>query len=280
MVGTAKAAKAETPDAHFTATQILYGVAPRVLQNLGKNEKVAPGGQVGKDSALYQFLNSNGAGDAATLRAGEGVPHNGSSGLGFTTDAIVRVVGNVYFQGGNYDFKVHSDDGFRLRIDGKDIIDFDKNRSPSDTISLEKHPQGIEISEGVHEVELVYWEQGSQGVLDFKYKLNGDTAYKTLDLTNVLMLRPEETLDLNELQDIQQNNGKWEIRTGDILDGEEGRDNITGSDGRDFIFGDEGNDILAGGAGKDTFIFGTKMHNGHDVIKDFTIGEESPDVGH
>ena len=70
------------------------------------------------------------------------------------------------------------------------------------------------------------------------------------------------------------NNPAWHIRTGATLDGGEGKDDITGSDGRDFIYGHDGNDSLTGGKGGDTFIYNTKAANGHDVIKDFKIGED------
>ena len=76
------------------------------------------------------------------------------------------------------------------------------------------------------------------------------------------------------MQDLHNNNGTWEVRTGSALDGNHGSNHITGSEGRDFLYGHEGDDQLAGGTGRDTFIYNTKAANGHDVIKDFKIGED------
>ncbi|WP_392406918.1 Ig-like domain-containing protein [Cardiobacterium hominis] len=275
LVGTTNAAKAGIPDARFKSTNIKYGMDPAVSDNLGNNEKVAPGGTVTKASALYQFLNANGRSDAASLQVEEGVPNKGTSGLGFTTDSMVRVVGKVYFEGGNYDFRVYSDDGYRLMIDGKEVSKFNGNRAPASTDS-----ENVSIDEGFHTVEMIYWEQGSNARLHMQYKEHGsdESHYKTLDMGNNLMMHPDANIDLNQLQDVH-NTGTaekpvWEVRTGATLDGGEGKDNITGSDGRDFIYGHDGNDSLTGGKGDDTFIYNTKAANGHDVIKDFKIGED------
>ena len=186
-------------------------------------------------------------------------------------------MGHVYFGEGTYDFKFALDNGATVRIDGKDIY---KDFSISEADTLGKHPNGIHLTEGVHSVEIIYLEEGSVSTLHMQYKAHGaaDSTYQTLGLDNNLMLKPEASLDLNQLQDVHNtgtaNNPAWHIRTGATLDGGEGKDDITGSDGRDFIYGHDGNDSLTGGKGGDTFIYNTKAANGHDVIKDFKIGED------
>nr|WP_315179994.1 Calx-beta domain-containing protein [uncultured Cardiobacterium sp.] len=266
-----------TPDARFTVTDINYGGAKAVSSGLANNEKTAVGQGLSQSSALRNFLDVNGAEDADSARVEAGAPYKGTSGLGYTTDAAVRIVGHVYFGEGTYDFKFALDNGATVRIDGKDIY---KDYSISEADTLGKHPNGIHLTEGVHSVEIIYLEEGAVSTLHMQYKAHGaaDSSYQTMGLDNNLMLKPEASLDLNQLQDVHNtgtaNNPAWHVRTGATLDGGEGKDDITGSDGRDFIYGHDGNDSLTGGKGGDTFIYNTKAANGHDVIKDFKIGED------
>ena len=277
VTGEIKSAAEGTPDARFTVTDINYGGKAAVSSGLANNEKTAVGQGLSQSSALRNFLDVNGAEDADSARVEAGAPYKGTSGLGYTTDAAVRIVGHVYFGEGTYDFKFALDNGATVRIDGKDIY---KDFSISEADTLGKHPNGIHLTEGVHSVEVIYLEEGAVSTLHMQYKAHGaaDSSYQTMGLDNNLMLKPEANLDLNQLQDVHNtgtaNNPAWHIRTGATLDGGEGKDDITGSEGRDFIYGHDGNDSLTGGKGADTFIYNTKAANGHDVIKDFKIGED------
>lgn len=58
----------------------------------------------------------------------------------------------------------------------------------------------------------------------------------------------------------------------DFLDGGEARDEIYGLSGDDTLKGGQGFNKLWGGAGKDTFILTPGY--GHDIIRDFIIGED------
>ena len=67
----------------------------------------------------------------------------------------------------------------------------------------------------------------------------------------------------------------------DILDGGEGNDTLIGFNGRDILIGGAGDDILignndtdilTGGTGSDVFVFTT--NSGHDIITDFSVGED------
>ncbi|RKW17200.1 MAG: hypothetical protein D8H94_04450, partial [Cardiobacterium sp.] len=172
VVGTSKSAKEGAPDARFKATNIQYGMDPEVNDNLGNNQKTAAGESVTKGSAMYQFLEANSGSDAGSLRAEAGVPNQNTSGMGYTTDSMVRIAGKVYFKEGYYDFSVKSDDGFRMRLDDGDTfsMEYNGNRSIGETLSTTDHPNGVYISEGFHNVEMLYWEQGSYARLHMQYK--------------------------------------------------------------------------------------------------------------
>jgi len=273
ITGSQRAAAEGTPDARFTVSKIHYAET-----NLTDNEKAAPGEHVSKDSGLYRFLERYGAGDGSSIVAEAGKPNKSTSGIGYTTDAAMRVIGNVYFDKGVYDFSMVVDNGAILRIDGQEVIRQDTYTNKVDTLG--RHPNGVELSEGLHTVEIIYMEENVNSALQMQYKAHGadDSTYQTLGLDNKLMLKPEVPLDLNELQDLHNSGDAthpvWEVRTGSALDGNHGSNQITGSEGRDFLYGHEGDDQLTGGAGRDTFIYNAKADNGHDVIKDFNVGED------
>ncbi|MDO4641266.1 MAG: hypothetical protein Q4A84_06140 [Neisseria sp.] len=53
-----------------------------------------------------------------------------------------------------------------------------------------------------------------------------------------------------------------------------GNDTLFGSHNDDIIIGNAGNDTLTGHAGSDTFVFTVNSNSGHDVITDFTVGQD------
>ncbi len=64
----------------------------------------------------------------------------------------------------------------------------------------------------------------------------------------------------------------------DRVIGGQGDDEINGEAGRDRLVGHGGDDTLTGGTGADSFVFGAKT--GHDVVTDFTIGEDLIELRH
>ena len=62
----------------------------------------------------------------------------------------------------------------------------------------------------------------------------------------------------------------------DTLFGGQGNDVLFGDDGNDWLSGDLGDDTLTGGAGADTFSFAPG--SGHDVVTDFTKGQDRLDI--
>ncbi len=89
--------------------------------------------------------------------------------LGYTHDFIINFFSKIYLAKDQYvKFIVYSDDGFRLKIDGKDILEFRKDRpfSKSETV--------VYLSKGAHRLKLKYFQ--GYGQLGLKvYYTTSDT---------------------------------------------------------------------------------------------------------
>ncbi|WP_193264173.1 Ig-like domain-containing protein [Vibrio navarrensis] len=99
-------------------------------------------------SQVADFLNN----DAGSLQ-GEVANH---------TDGVIKMSGSVYLEAGNYAFKVRADDGYTILIDGVAVATVDRNQSPTTTM----HSSFEISSDGYHKIEIVYWDQGGNAVLD------------------------------------------------------------------------------------------------------------------
>ncbi len=158
----------KTPDATFVSTNLNYG---GVSTNLGEGTN------------LQTFLGN----DKASL----------STDPGNTSDAIIKLSGQISLAAGNYTFKVTSDDGFILRIDGQDVVKFDGNRSAASTTANFTIPTG-----GAHQIEIVYWDQGGNAALKVEVKAAGaaDSAYTVLGAsgnTGSLVTAEDTALTIN-----------------------------------------------------------------------------------
>ncbi len=252
IVGTYNAATAAGADATFSADKLDYGfgyttgitTAGAVNGNLGNNPTQLGSNLAINSGALYNFLRGGTTGaDTTELKT--------TTGIGYTTDSGLRMVGLVNLDGGSYDIRVTADDGFRLNIAGKTVAMFDDIQSPTTRVY-----SGVSLASGLQPIELLYWEQGGNARLRVEVKLSSeaDTAYKTLGTDDFALFTPTSAPTLSALQDIIEDpsqNGRWLVRTGAQLDGSTGNDDITGTDGRDILTGGAGNDIIRGGAGAD-----------------------------
>ena len=68
-------------------------------------------------------------------------------------------VGSFDFNGGDVQFDVTSDDGIRVAVDGIIIIDEYYDQGPTD------HSATINLTGGIHQVEIFYYENGGGAVL-------------------------------------------------------------------------------------------------------------------
>ncbi|WP_295006694.1 Calx-beta domain-containing protein, partial [uncultured Dechloromonas sp.] len=295
IVGTAGSAASNVADVSFRARALDYGFNPTVNSSLGSNQAVAAGsGLLAKDNnansttrALSNFLDQDlGTGVVQT----GALNTNGTSGLGQTTDAAIRLSGKFYVQPGSYDFRVTADDGFRLQVAGQTLIEYDGNQGP--TTRVFNSVQLGNLAGGLQELELLYWEQGGNARLRIEYKASSSGTWETMSLSNTAMFTNETAPTITDprIQDLVYDTAtsQWMLRTGAILDGDATNNTLTGGAGRDFLTGNGGNDTLIGNGGADQLDGGAGNDNlqggdGNDLLiggpgSDTLIGGLGDDV--
>ena len=154
------------PNATFIATRLDYG-------NGVSND-------LGSDGQLQRFLGS----DAASL---SNDPVNSS-------DAIIKLAGDINLNAGTYQIRVRADDGYRVLIDGKVVAEYNANQS-----TTTRDGATFQITEsGPHQIEIVYWDQGGAAQLKVEmrpvggnYSVVGGAQLSHAD--NVALVTDEDT---------------------------------------------------------------------------------------
>ncbi|WP_172203783.1 S-layer family protein, partial [Niveibacterium sp. COAC-50] len=271
LVGSSATATTNAADVAFKARSLDYGFNPTVNSALGSNSNVAAGSALptGDGNAnsttrgLSNFLDQDQPTGIVQTGAGN---TGGTSGLGLTTDAAIRLSGQMYVQHGSYDFRVTADDGFRLNVAGQTLLEYDGNQGP--TTRIFTNVALGDLNGGLQAFELLYWEQGGNARLRIEYKASGDPAssYQVMALTNTALFTNESapTLVDPRIQDLVYDaaSGSWQLRTGSILDGDASNNTITGGTSRDWLTGGDGDDTLIGNGGADTLDGGA----GNDIL--------------
>ncbi|WP_375136936.1 beta strand repeat-containing protein [Sphaerotilus hippei] len=258
LVGNAQLSLAGAADATFTMRNVEFGLVAGTDQalfstDLGQSGSTFASGQTVTGNNLDRFLHGSNAGNASAITA--------TSGMGDSTDAIIRAVGYIDMTGGTYDIRVTGDDGYRLLIGGETVAEVDVNQY----VAVRTFT-GVDLSDGLQPIEILYWDQGGHASLRIELKPSGaaDTDYKVLGSDEYALFAPGEVPVLGAQQDIVESstNGVWEIRTGQDYTGTSGNDQVTGSDGKDVIRGGAGRDTIDGAQGDDRLEGGS----GHDVL--------------
>ena len=250
-------------DATFSANKLEFGLQAGsntllFSNDLGQNGKVTSGAigataTNGGTNNLYTFLKVT-SGNVDGLVA--------TSGLGDTTDAVIRMVGYIYIPaGGTYDLRITADDGYRVLIGGQNVAQLDFIQSTATNVYA-----GKAISEGLQPIEILYWDQGGHASLRVELKSSGtaDSTYKIIGNDEFALFSPSNVPTLTANQDIVESatNGVWTVREGDTFTGTDASEKVVGSDGRDAINTGGGDDVIRAGAGNDTVNAG----DGSDVI--------------
>jgi len=110
---------------------------------------------LGYDTHLQSFLGS----DAASL---DNDPPN-------TYRGIIMLNGYIYMEAGTYNFKVISDDGFRIRIDGNTVAIKDYNSGATEVT----YPSFNISQTGYHTIDILYWDVGSNYAFDVQLRQQG-----------------------------------------------------------------------------------------------------------
>lgn len=271
LVGSANQAHPSAADVSFKAQILDYGFSP-ITTTLGNNPLVAPAAPLpvgGPTSgSLSRFLGPDAL--SAVAQTG-GANTNATSGLGATSDGAIRLAGQIYLPPGHYDFRVTADDGFRLRVGGETVMEYDANQWP--TTRIVTHVALGDFERGLQSFELLYWEQGGDARLKIEFKPTSEPAanYQVMTHTNTGLFGTDDAPLLSDprIQDLVYNPSTgWQVRTGSLLDGDErnnllmggpGRDRLLGRAGDDQLQGQAGSDQLEGGEGNDTLVGGA--HN-------------------
>ena len=98
-----------------------------------------------------------------------------------TTDGGINLLGKIYLNAGTYNFRVRSDDGYQIKIDGISVAEADHNQAPTTTT----HSSFVIDEDGYHDIDIVWWDQGIEYV--FKVELSDDDGltYTIID-SNIL----------------------------------------------------------------------------------------------
>ncbi len=253
LINSSRTGAANAADATFTAYKLEYGVQAGTnttlfSSDLGQNRAVTSGtvttnnGTGTGNNNLYTFLKGSNTANSSNITV--------TSGVGDTTDAIIRMVGYVYVVGGTYDLRVTGDDGYRILIGGQVVAQMDQIQSTTTNVFTNKT-----IADGWQPIEILYWDQAGEAAFRLETKLTGtpDSAYQIVSTDTMPILNANQTPPvLTEQQDmVDTGTGTWSIRTGATYNGDAADNYVTGTDGKDVIHGGDGNDVIDGGANKD-----------------------------
>jgi surface antigen len=97
----------------------------------------------------------------------------------------VRWTGNFNFDQGNYVFKVKGDDGFRLWVDNKLVIDKWKDQT------VTEESGNFTLSKGTHEVKVEYYEKTGTGQVKAWWEKGGGTSLLTQQGVQYFKDRPQ-----------------------------------------------------------------------------------------
>ena len=160
---------ANDPNATFIAKDIHYNN----FTIDGNGDRVNDRGDLGGD-------NSNGTGETnLEIFLGDDVDSLIVHHQEESKDAIIKMYGLIDLDAGNYKFKVNSDDGYSIVIDGVEVARVDRIQAPTVT----SHPEFTIAASGMHTIEILYWDQEGHYVFEPTLKEVGG-PYLTLTSDN------------------------------------------------------------------------------------------------
>jgi hypothetical protein len=139
----------------------------------------------GATNVNTNILNWIGATDAATFTGIPGASNNPTGRAAYLFTGFINLSSP-----GLWYFAVTSDDGFRLRINGIEVAQFNGDRGTAQTLAGPFSADGS----GLYTVELLYWanEQGDSAVI-FQAGLGSFTAVTAVSRSNLYSVIPAPT---------------------------------------------------------------------------------------
>ncbi|MGG7564949.1 Hint domain-containing protein [Rhodovulum sp. DZ06] len=212
------------------------------------------------------------AGGVDTSDVGAIAPYIGETNANGTATELfaTRFVSTLTIDtAGTYDFRMNSDDGSMLFIDGVQVINHDglHDGGPQAYAS-------IPLSAGQHDIVIIQYNY--QGPSALNVYLTGadyptETEFDAIPLTHLSANAGDDVVDAGDGADtIHGGEGD------DILRGGAGADTLHGEAGADTLEGGAGDDTLLGGAGADTFVI--TSGGGADTASDFNAAEDLLDT--
>ncbi|MDE1711657.1 PA14 domain-containing protein, partial (plasmid) [Chromobacterium amazonense] len=185
-----------SPTASFVATSLNFGD-----QNGVWHGSTDFGNNLGNSLAnLNAFLGGN----ASNLQL--------TSAYGVTTQSILTLNGAFSAAAGNYTLNVNADDGFQIIVDGKVVSQFTGNQAQTE------HDVALTLGAtagNLHAIQIVYWDQGGNAVLQVGLTPAGAPAGATptpLTLSSNTLVG-SVTLDSNDQQALS-NHGSLTVTEG------------------------------------------------------------------
>ena len=180
---------------------------------------------------------------------------SGTIGRGTDTFAVRVSSTLTVSNGGTYNFRLDSDDGARLYIDGQQVVNHDGLNPAGSPAS-----GSINLGSGQHEIVIIHFENAGGESLTVDV-LGPDYGSRTsLQNANVQANTGNDQIDARAGEDtIDAGAGNDTVFGGDDADsilGGSGDDTIEGGDGNDTIDGGSGNDTIDGGSGNDSLFAG------------------------
>jgi hypothetical protein len=118
-------------------------------------------------TVVAPFINYLGDGEDGNYPENAALPNGTAEPYAFRATGTITIPAT-----GDYVFGLNSDDGGRIKIDGVAVMTDDSNHGPLDNLSVP-----VNLSAGIHTVEVIMWEGGGGDCVEFFAKAGTDTAW-------------------------------------------------------------------------------------------------------
>jgi hypothetical protein len=94
-----------------------------------------------------------------------------------TSDAVLHLTGQVTLEAGDHNFRVRADDGYSIVIDGNVVAEYNGKQGST----LRTHDTFSIAEAGKHDIEIIYWDEGSSHDFRVEISHDGGASYQKLE---------------------------------------------------------------------------------------------------